>query len=100
MSTIDVNIFLLFFLHMYRLLLSKFVVSSIPKIPWQISFSTDIISCRLMNLTCSLRQRRVLLILMTRFAEDVAMNADGIGKLNLFNFKVNKKTGEQTVSVM
>lgn len=31
-----------------------------------------------------------------RFAEDVAMNADGIGKLNLFNFKVDKKTGEQT----
>ena len=31
-----------------------------------------------------------------RFAEDVAKNADGIGKLNLFNFKVDKKTGEQT----
>ena len=31
-----------------------------------------------------------------RFAKDVAMNADGIGKLNLFNFKVDKKTGEQT----
>ena len=24
------------------------------------------------------------------------MNADGIGKLNLFNFKIDKKTGEQT----
>ena len=24
------------------------------------------------------------------------MNADGIGKLNLFNFEVDKKTGEQT----
>ena len=31
-----------------------------------------------------------------RFAEDVAMNADGIGKLNLFNLKIDKKTGEQT----
>ena len=31
-----------------------------------------------------------------RFAGDMAMNADGIGKLNLFNFKVDKKTGEQT----
>lgn len=31
-----------------------------------------------------------------RFAEDVASNADGIGKLNLYNFKVDKKTGEQT----
>ena len=31
-----------------------------------------------------------------RFAEGVAINADGIGKLNLFNFKVDKKTGEQT----
>lgn len=35
-----------------------------------------------------------------RFAEDVPMNADGIDKLNLFNFKVDKKTGEQRVSIM
>lgn len=31
-----------------------------------------------------------------RFSEDVAEDADGVGKLNLFNFKVDKKTGEQT----
>lgn len=38
--------------------------------------------------------------LFSEAEEDVAMNADGIGKLNLFNFKVDKKTGEQTVSIM
>lgn len=31
-----------------------------------------------------------------RFAEDVASNAEGIRKLNLYDFKVDKKTGEQT----
>ena len=31
-----------------------------------------------------------------RFAKDMAINANGIGKLNLFNFKIDKKTGEQT----
>jgi hypothetical protein len=32
----------------------------------------------------------------SRFAEDVAMNAEGIGKLELFNFKVDRSTGEET----
>lgn len=31
-----------------------------------------------------------------RFAEDMTMNAEGIGKLELFNFKVDRGTGEET----
>ena len=31
-----------------------------------------------------------------RFAEDIAMNADGIGMLGMLDFRVDTSTGEQT----
>lgn len=52
-----------------------------------------------MTLNCSLRYKEGVTDFderyNPRFAEDVAKNADGIDKLNLFNFKVDKKTGSR-----
>ena len=87
-------------MHIDRVLFSKFVSPTNPKSPWQISFSTDIISCSWTNLTCFSEAEEGVTDFderhNPRFVEDVAKNAEGIGILELFNFKVDRSTREET----